>query len=222
MVWRASLMPEQREHLETVFRSVNQLRAMITDLLEATRAESGKMSIEPHCIVVGDVIRQAVAMLQGSAQAKGIGLEAGLDIRIPFVFADPKRVLQILTNLIDNAIKFTPTDGSVMVKACLTEKDPDFVHVSVTDTGRGISPDSRALIFERLYQDPNSIDDSRKGLGLGLYISKQLVQLHGGQSGSKASCHTAAPLYLRCPCFHWQNFSPRSSPTSAVCGIPSA
>ena len=59
------VIPEQREHLETVFRSVNQLRAMITDLLEATRAESGKMSIEPQCIVIGDVIRQAVAMLQG-------------------------------------------------------------------------------------------------------------------------------------------------------------
>jgi signal transduction histidine kinase len=98
------LVPEQREHLETVFRSVNQLRAMITDLLEATRAESGKMSIAPHCVVIGDLIRQSVAMLQATAQAKGVGLEAGLDIRIPFVYADPKRVLQVLTNLIDNAV----------------------------------------------------------------------------------------------------------------------
>ena len=70
------VIPEQREHLETVFRSVNQLRAMITDLLEATRAESGKISIQPHCVVIGEVIRQAVAMLQGTAQAKGVGLEA--------------------------------------------------------------------------------------------------------------------------------------------------
>ena len=95
------LSPEQREHLETVFRSVNQLRAMITDLLEATRAESGKISIEPQCIVIGDVIRQAISMLQGTAQAKRIGLEAGLDIRIPLVYADSNRVLQVLTNLID-------------------------------------------------------------------------------------------------------------------------
>jgi sigma-B regulation protein RsbU (phosphoserine phosphatase) len=201
-----TLMPEQREHLETVFRSVNQLRAMITDLLEATRAESGKMSIEPHCIVVGDVIRQAVAMLQGSAQAKGIGLEAGLDIRIPFVYADPKRVLQILTNLIDNAVKFTPADGSVMIKACLTEKDPAFVHVSVTDTGRGISPESRALIFERLYQDPNSIDDSRKGLGLGLYISKQLVQLHGGQIWVESQLSHGSTFVFTLPLFSLAKF----------------
>ena len=96
-------------------------------------------------------------MLQSTAQAKGIGLEAGLDIRIPFIYADPNRVLQVLTNLLENAIKFTPADGSVMVKAYLTENDPDFVHVSVADTGRGISPEAKTLIFERLYQDPNSI-----------------------------------------------------------------
>ncbi len=176
-----NLTPEQREHLETVFRSVNQLRAMITDLLEATRAESGKIAIEPHGIVISDVIRQAVAMLQSTAQAKGIGLEAGLDIRIPFVYADPNRVLQVLSNLIENAIKFTPPDGSVMVKARLMEADPDFVYISVADTGRGIDPEAKTLIFERLYQDPNSIDDSRKGLGLGLYIARELVQLHGGR-----------------------------------------
>jgi hypothetical protein len=120
-------------------------------------------------------------MMQNSAQQKQVGLEAGLDTRIPLVHADPHRLLQVLTNLLDNAIKFTPPDGSVMVKACLVESDPDFVYVSVADTGRGISPEARNLIFERLYQDPNSIDDSRKGLGLGLYISKELVHLHGGR-----------------------------------------
>lgn len=175
------LAPEQREHLETVFRSVNQLRTMIADLLEAARAETGKISVEPRCIAIDDVVRQAVNMMRATADEKGVGLEAGLDTRIPLVNADPDRLQQILINLIDNAIKFTPPDGSVMVKAFLVDADPDFVHVSVSDTGRGISPDARNLIFERLYQDPNSIDDSRKGLGLGLYITKELVKLHGGR-----------------------------------------
>ncbi len=200
------LIPEQREHLETVFRSVNQLRAMITDLLEATRAESGKISIEPHCIVIGGVIRQAVAMLQGSALAKGIGLEAGLDIRIPFIYADPNRVLQVLTNLLDNAIKFTPKDGSVMVRACLTENDPDVVQISVADTGRGISPEAKTLIFERLYQDPNSIDDSRKGLGLGLYISKELVRLQGGQMWVESQLSHGSTFIFTLPLFSLAKF----------------
>ena len=172
---------EQRDHLETVMRSVNQLRSMIGDLLEATRVESGKVRIEPRCIAVEDVVRQAAAMMQASAQGKRIGLEVAVDSRIPLVQADPERVLQVLTNLIDNAIKFTPAAGSVMVKAYLLEVDPGFVYISVADTGRGISPESRALIFERLYQDANAVDDSRKGLGLGLYIVQDLVRLHGGR-----------------------------------------
>jgi len=67
------------------------------------------------------------------------------------------------------------------VQACLVQTDPDFVYLSVADTGCGISPEARALVFERLYQDPNSVDNSRKGLGLGLFIAKELVNLHGGR-----------------------------------------
>ena len=175
------LTMDQRGHLETVFRSVQQLRSMIAELLEATRAETGKISAEPRCIRVDEVIRQTVTMLSATADEKRVGLEAGVDTRIPLVNADPDRLQQILVNLIHNAIKFTPPDGSVMVKAWLMDADPDFVYVSVADTGRGISPEARALIFERLYQDPNAVDNSRKGLGLGLYITKELVRLHGGR-----------------------------------------
>jgi signal transduction histidine kinase len=172
---------EQREHLGTVLKSVNQLGAMIRDLLEATRAESGKLRVEPRAIAIGELIQQAVAMLRSTATQKQVGLEVGLDTRLPLVYADPDRVLEILINLIDNGIKFTPAEGSVTVRACLVEADPDFVYVSVEDSGRGLTPEARPLIFERLYQDPDSIDDNRKGLGLGLYISKELVRLHGGR-----------------------------------------
>jgi signal transduction histidine kinase len=173
--------PEQRYHLGTVLNSVHQLRAMIRDLLEATRAESGKIRIEPACILIGDLIRQAVSMMAAAAKEKQIGLEVGLDMGIPFVFADPDRVLQVLINLIDNGIKFTPFGGSVLVKACRVEADPTMVYLSVVDTGCGIGPEAKALIFERLYQDPNSVDNRCAGLGLGLFIAKELVELHGGR-----------------------------------------
>jgi signal transduction histidine kinase len=175
------LAPQQAEHLDTILRSTNQLRSMIGDLLEATRAESGKTRIEPQCIAIGEVIHQVLAMLRASAQNKQIGLESGVDTRIPLVFADADRILQVLTNLLDNAIKFTAPDGSVLVKAYLVEADPEFVYISVADTGRGIGPEAKNMIFERLYQDPDSIDDSRKGLGLGLYIAREIVHLHGGR-----------------------------------------
>jgi signal transduction histidine kinase len=193
--------PEQRDHLKTIFKSVNQLGAMVRDLLEASRAESGKIRIEPRCVAIGDLIRQAAAMMQPIAHEKEVGLEVGVDTRIPFVHGDPDRILEVLINLIENGIKFTPQGGSVTVQACLVQTDPDFVYLSVTDTGCGIAPEARALVFERLYQDPNGVDNNRKGLGLGLFIAKELVSLHGGriwvasEPGHGSTFSFTLPLY---------------------------
>jgi signal transduction histidine kinase len=175
------LAPDQSDHLKTVLKSVNQLHAMIRDLLEATRAESGKMQVEPRCISLQELVYQAVAMLRPTAEEKKIGLEIGLDQRLPLVHADPDRVLEVLINLVDNAIKFTPPDGSVVVGACMVEADPGYVYISVSDTGRGIGPEAKTLIFERLYQDPDSVDNNRSGLGLGLFICREIVRLHEGR-----------------------------------------
>jgi sigma-B regulation protein RsbU (phosphoserine phosphatase) len=176
-----AVAPEQKEHLETILRSVNQLRHMIGDLLDASRTESGKTALHRRGIAIGEVVQHAVSMLRPAAAEKEIGLETGLDLRAPLVHADPERLLQVLTNLIHNAIKFTPDGGSVVVKTCAVETDPDFVYISVSDSGIGISPEARPLIFERMYQAPGTVDDSRKGLGLGLYIAREIVRMHGGR-----------------------------------------
>src|SRR5258708_22922002 len=175
------VVPDQADHLKTILKSVNQLHAMIRDLLEATRAESGKMRIEPRCVALGELLQQAAAMLRPTANEKKVGLEIGLDQRLPLVQADPDRVLEVLINLVDNAIKFTPADGAVMLQASMVEADPDSVYISVSDTGRGIGPEAKALIFERLYQDPDSVDNNRSGLGLGLFICREIVRLHQGR-----------------------------------------
>jgi sigma-B regulation protein RsbU (phosphoserine phosphatase) len=176
-----AVTPDQGDHLKTVLKSVNQLHAMIRDLLEATRAESGKMRIEPRCISLSELLQQAVAMLRPTANEKKIGLEVGLDQRLPLVHADPDRVLEVLINLVENAIKFTPPEGSVMLQASMVDADPGSVYISVSDTGRGIGAEAKALIFERLYQDPDSVDDNRSGLGLGLFICREIVRLHEGR-----------------------------------------
>jgi signal transduction histidine kinase len=175
------LAPDQNDHLKTVLKSVNQLHAMIRDLLEATRAESGKLRIEPRCIGLGDLVRQTIAMMKPIADEKHLGLEMGIDQRLPLVYADPDRVLEVLINLVENAIKFTPPDGAVMVQTNLVDADASSVYIAVSDTGRGIGPEAKALIFERLYQDGDSIDDNRSGLGLGLFICREIVRLHQGR-----------------------------------------
>ena len=195
------MAPDQTNHLKTVLKSVNQLHTMIRDLLEATRAESGKLRIEPRCIDIGELIQQAVAMMRPTAAEKHVGLEVGLDPTIPLVYADPDRTLEVLINLIDNGIKFTPRDGSVIVKASRVETDPSAVYLAVSDSGRGIPPESLPQVFERLYQDPDAVDGNRTGLGLGLYISKEIITLHGGrmwvasQPGSGSTFSFTLPFY---------------------------
>ena len=195
------LAPDQNDHMKTILKSVNQLHAMIRDLLEATRADAGKLRVEPRCIDIGELMRQAVAMMRPTAADKRVSLESTMTQTVPLVHADPDRTLEVFINLIDNAIKFTPSEGSVEVKASMVETDPSAVYLSVSDTGRGIPPESLPQVFERLYQDPNAVDGNRSGLGLGLYIAKEIVTLHNGriwvssQLGSGSTFSFTLPLY---------------------------
>ncbi len=195
------LAPNQTDHLKSVLKSTHQLHAMIRDLLEATRAESGKLRIERRCIDIRELAQQAVAMMQPTASEKRVNLELVVDAAVPIVYADPDRALEVLVNLIDNAIKFTPSDGSVTMKASLVETDPTAVYLSVTDTGCGLPQEVLPRVFERLYQDPNAVDGNRTGLGLGLYIAKEIVTLHGGRMwvASEPECGSTfsftLPLY---------------------------
>jgi signal transduction histidine kinase len=195
------MLPDQTDYLKTVLKSVNQLHAMIRDLLEATRAETGKLRIEPRCTDIGELVKQAVAMMRPTAAEKHISLEVILDKAIPLVYADPDRTLEVLINLLDNGIKFTPPEGSVVVKASMVETDLSAVYLSVTDSGRGIPPGSLSQVFERLFQDPDAVDGSRTGLGLGLYIAKEIVTQQNGrmwvasQPGIGSTFSFTLPLY---------------------------
>ena len=200
------LASEQRDHLETILRNVNQVRDMIGDLIEATRAESGKTCIEPRCVVISEVIQQAVAMLRVTAGKKGIGLEVRLDPRISLVWADPDRVFQALINLIENAIKFTPPEKSILVEARLMDLDPGFVHVSVEDTGSEIRPEAKALISERFVQIPDGIDGSPTGGSPGLYITKELVRLHGGRLWAESQPGYGSTVSFTLPLFSLAKF----------------
>jgi signal transduction histidine kinase len=172
---------EQRDHVQIIVRNVRQLRVMIDDLLEVTRVQTGKLTIELQAASVSDAIAYAVNTLHGIAAAKGITLSTDTPPRLSSVYADPARVQQILIILLDNAIKFTPANGVVKIQARVLEKNPSFLLVEVSDSGCGISQEATERIFERLYQVVDSTQGSRKGLGLGLYICKELVTRQGGQ-----------------------------------------
>jgi PAS domain S-box-containing protein len=175
------LTDDQRKYHQIVLKNVQQLQAMIDDLLEVTRLETGKLTIEAERVSIPSVVADSLDTLAGTAQAKGVSLTSDLLEDLPFAHADRTRLRQILIILLDNAIKFTPTGGVVRIHAGVLPRDPAFLLLEVSDTGCGISPEIREKIFERHYQVQEHAPGSRKGLGLGLYICKQLVTRQGGE-----------------------------------------
>jgi signal transduction histidine kinase len=175
-----TLNAEQRAYEEIVLKNVGQLQSMIDDLLEVTRLETGKLTVELERVSVADAVTDALHTLQVTARAKGVTLSSDLSGDLPDAQADPIRLRQILINLLDNAIKFTPAGGTAGISAGLSPQDAQFLLLEVSDTGCGVNPEMAERIFERLYQASEYTQPSRKGMGLGLYICKELVTRQGG------------------------------------------
>jgi PAS domain S-box-containing protein len=173
----------QMEYLGIAKESCDQLRLYINDMLDVTRLETGKMSLDFQTAPLGSLVETVVKMLAPAAEGKKLSLSCDCqpDLRdIPF---DKQRILQVITNLITNAIKFTPAGGLVCLGLSEAPADSECLQVVVRDTGRGITADQLGLIFNRLHQAhrDDALAESRSGLGLGLYICQELVQLHGGR-----------------------------------------
>ena len=192
---------EQREHLETMLRNTKQLKTMIDDLLDVSRAQTGKLTVLPRYLGITEPISESLESCGATASAKDIELSAEVSDDMPPAYADGQRVQQIVTNLLNNAIKFTPESGSVTVRAGIDENDPDFLCVSVSDTGCGISDENGERIFEQIYQVQHNGDAGRKGLGLGLYICKELVSQHGGRIWVESELHHGSTFFFTLPVF---------------------
>jgi len=157
------------------------LRAMVGDLVDTTMVTTGKLFMHMRPNNVKDLVTPLVAALTPVAVRNGLHLNSQLNTETP-VQADPERVTQVLTNLISNAIKFTPEGGHIDVSVDPAETPDNRVMFTVSDTGTGIPDEAQPFLFERLYQAPQNLEGgSRNGLGLGLYISRELIHAHGGE-----------------------------------------
>jgi PAS domain S-box-containing protein len=169
----------QREYLGIAKESCNQLRVCINDLLDATRLETGKLSIDLKPASLGMAVQRVVTALTPAAAGKGIELTCEIEPDLPKVGIDESRITQVVTNLLNNALKFTDANGRIEVVVAASAED-DFLEVSVSDTGRGIPREQMDRIFDRLYQIKSGDASTEQGVGLGLYICRELVRLHGG------------------------------------------
>jgi signal transduction histidine kinase len=192
------LNPEQHESIRVILKNSRQLESMIDDLLEVTRAQAGKLTVELRRMSINDAISDILGTLRSSAIERGITVSAHVQPALPLAYADPCRIRQILTNVLDNALKFTPSGGRVTVDAEVFQNNPKFLLVKISDTGCGLDTDVIERIFERLYQVPTPAQAGRKGLGLGLYICKELVNRMNGHiwAESQAGHGTAFSFIL--------------------------
>ncbi len=177
----ATLSAQHLAVLTTALKAAHSMTRLVEDLLEVTRSETGKLVIRPERTDLSELAADIVAVMAPFAGKQGLrfGLEAAAGL--PPANADPARVKQIIGNLVDNAFKFTPAGGQVILKVQFAADAADMLEVSVSDTGQGIDKPDLEKIFDRLYQTSNLSRKFTKGLGLGLHICKLLVEKQGGR-----------------------------------------
>jgi PAS domain S-box-containing protein len=163
--------------LETVERSARAQNRIISDLLDVSRIINGQLRLNMRSLEPGPVVEAGVDAVRPAAAAKGIQIRMSIDREAGRVAADADRLQQIVWNLVSNAIKFTPSEGTVEVRL---ERIGSEVEMRVSDTGAGISPDFLPFVFDRFRQADSSSTRKQGGLGLGLAIVRHLVELHGG------------------------------------------
>jgi PAS domain S-box-containing protein len=168
---------QNKKFLNNIANSGKHLLTLINNILDLSKIEAGKMELELEMFSVSEVFNDTKAVTSALALKKDVTMEYSVDPEIS-VYADRVRFKQVIYNLVSNSIKFTPSRGSITVSAA---KEGDFVRVSVSDTGIGISEENQKLLFQPFRQVDASINRQYEGTGLGLALVKKFVSLHGGK-----------------------------------------
>jgi signal transduction histidine kinase len=182
-----------RKYAEGIQAAVRRMDHLIKDLLDLGSIEGGHLKLEPTFEHLEAIISSAVEEIQPLALAKGLRVEAERPAPPVRLLCDKSRILQVLSNLLGNAVKFTPSGGSILVRPSL---EAGSVKVLVSDTGRGVAAEHLARIFDRYYQEP---EHQRGGVGLGLFIASGIVSAHGGEIWAESTPGVGSKFYFTLP-----------------------
>jgi two-component system sensor histidine kinase BarA len=176
--------------------SGEQLLNLINDILDVVKIEAGKMQVRLVEFSSYDVCEGTMTMFRPLAEKKNIDLRVQLSPAIPVLRQDVVKVQQILSNLLSNAIKFTPEGGRVLLKA---ETEDNHIVLTVSDTGVGIAPEEKELVFEKFRQSGNPLTREHAGTGLGLSIVRELTKLLGGEVALQSELGRGSTFTVRLP-----------------------
>ncbi len=174
------LTQDQEESLQTAKKACDHMTVCINDLLDATRLDTGKLTLKRRRQPVLDTLKSAIKECESASHESGIEVQLDCEADCE-AFFDESRILQVAVNLIGNALKFTGPEGHVKIRVRPSDKVPGFLEVSVEDNGRGIAEVDKEQIFDRLFQASSGDAAAQGGLGIGLNLCRELVDLHGGR-----------------------------------------
>jgi PAS domain S-box-containing protein len=191
---RGPLTEKQEVYIQTITASGQHLLGLINDILDISKIEAGKFDIFPEMIRVNDICQASLSFVKELAVKKAITVTFHPDAANNKLLADPKRLKQILVNLLTNAVKFTPAQGTVLLEV-LPVPEQQRIHISVRDTGIGIAPEDLQRLFRPFVQVDSSLTRDQEGTGLGLVLVQRLSEMHGGSISveseeGKGSCFT--------------------------------
>ncbi len=203
------LTPSQRTQIERISASTNHLLGLVNEVLDLAKVESGTLNVERERAIIGETVDDALALVRPQAASRSVSLSETCEgERASEYVGDAHRVRQVLTNLVANAVKFTPSGGSVVVSCECVDTPPErpslrqetpYVAIRVRDTGPGIAPDQLDRIFEPFTQAETGYTRASSGTGLGLTISRRLARLMGGEITVQSALHKGSTFTLWLP-----------------------
>jgi signal transduction histidine kinase len=187
----------QHKALQTIESSGSHLLSLINDILDLAKIGSGQINLDVAPIAVAPLCESSLLLIRPQAFQKNIQVESKLPTHLPKLLVDERRIRQVLINLLNNAVKFTPEGGYISLEISIPSLNtsPPFLRLAIQDTGIGISPENIDKLFQPFIQIDSALNRKYEGTGLGLALVKRIVELHGGQVGltstlGKGSCFT--------------------------------
>ena len=193
MISNTNLDPNVSRLTGMIDRSSRQMENLISDLQDVSEMEMGRLTIEKKQFEIPSLLESIRDTFAQAARSKSIELEIAHPDKIPRLHADPDRIIQVLSNLVGNALKFTPNGGKIAVRVSVFPRE---VRFEVQDTGPGIAEESRSRVFEQFWKTKTS---GKRGRGLGLYIAKMIVERHGGKIWVESDGRTGSTFFFTIP-----------------------
>jgi signal transduction histidine kinase len=174
----------QKQFVQVIGSNVERMGRMVNELLEISRLEAGRIKLELAPLQVRQIVDETIAQVQAEVEARHHVLEVDVSAGLPPVLGDRERLVQILTNLVGNACRYTPEGGAIWIRAdgrTYPQAPLDRVLISVSDTGIGLSPQDLVRVGEKFFRADHDLVRTQPGIGLGLAIARRLIELHGSE-----------------------------------------